>query len=40
MTSAAAFTHASHLATVEDLLGLPRLATVANTPSLVGTFLN
>jgi hypothetical protein len=28
-------THASYLATVEDLLGLPRLETVAETPSLV-----
>jgi phosphatidylinositol-3-phosphatase len=35
MTSATAFTHASYLATVEDLLGLPRLPTVTNTPNLL-----
>ncbi len=40
MTSATAFTHASYLATVEDLLGLPRLATVSAAPSLAPTFLN
>jgi hypothetical protein len=35
MTSATAFTHSSYLATVEDLLGLPRLATVTSTPNLM-----
>jgi hypothetical protein len=35
MTSATAFTHASYLATIEDLLGMPRLATVTATPSLM-----
>jgi hypothetical protein len=40
MTSATAYTHSSHLATVEDLLGLPRLATVTNTPSMEKDFLN
>jgi phosphatidylinositol-3-phosphatase len=39
MTSATAFTHASYLATVEDLLGLPRLATVTSAPSMQSTFL-
>jgi hypothetical protein len=33
-TSAKAYSHKSYLATVEDLLGLPRLATVANEPSM------
>jgi hypothetical protein len=35
MTSDRALTHASRLATVEDLLGLPRLATVPNTTNLL-----
>jgi hypothetical protein len=39
MTADTAFTHASYLATIEDLLGLPRLATVTTTPSLM-EFLN
>ena len=39
MTSATAYTHASYLATVEDLLGLPRLATVTATPNMM-EFLN
>jgi hypothetical protein len=39
MTADTAFTHASYLATVEDLLGLPRLATVTSTPSMM-EFLN
>lgn len=30
------FTHAAYLATVEDLLGLPRLPTVTNAPNLLG----
>ncbi|HUJ60826.1 MAG TPA: alkaline phosphatase family protein [Kofleriaceae bacterium] len=34
-----AYNHASYLATVEDLLGLPRLATVTSTPSMQGDFL-
>ena len=34
MTSATAFTHSSYLATIEDLLGLPRLATVTSTTPL------
>ena len=32
--SAKAYSHKSYLATVEDLLGMPRLATVANEPSM------
>lgn len=39
MTGDTAFTHASYLATIEDLLDLPRLATVTSTPSLM-EFLN
>jgi len=39
MTSATAYTHSSYLATVEDMLGLPRLATVTSEPNLLG-FLN
>lgn len=39
MTSATAFDHGTYLATVEDLLGLPRLQTVANAPNLM-EFLN
>jgi hypothetical protein len=35
MTSATAYTHSSYLATVEDLLGLPRLPTVASAPNLL-----
>ena len=35
MTSATAFTHSSYTATVEDLLGLPRLATVTSTTNLL-----
>ena len=34
-TNATPFTHASYLATVEDLLHLPRLATVTSTPTLM-----
>jgi phosphatidylinositol-3-phosphatase len=33
--SAKAYSHKSYLATVEDLLGLPRLATVATEPSML-----
>jgi hypothetical protein len=39
MTSATAYTHQSYLATVEDLLGLPRLAKVAAAPNMM-EFLN
>ncbi|MDB4959518.1 MAG: putative acid phosphatase [Myxococcales bacterium] len=39
MTSATAFTHSSYLATIEDLLALPRLPTVTSTPALM-EFLN
>ena len=39
MTSATAYTHSSYLATVEDLLGLPRLATVTSAPSMM-EFMN
>ena len=39
MTSATTFTHSSYLATIEDLLGLPRLATVTTAPALM-EFLN
>jgi hypothetical protein len=35
MTSSKAYTHSSYLATVEDLLGLPRLATVTNEPNML-----
>jgi hypothetical protein len=35
MTSATAFTHSSYTATIEDLLGMPRLATVTSTTSLM-----
>ena len=33
--SSTQYTHASYLATVEDLFGLPRLATVTSTPSML-----
>lgn len=33
-SSATAYTHASYLATVEDLLGLPRLGEAIGAPSL------
>ncbi len=39
MQSATAYTHSSYLATVEDLLALPRLATVTATPNMM-EFLN
>jgi len=39
MTSNTAFTHSSYLATIEDLLGMPRLATVTATTNLM-EFLN
>jgi hypothetical protein len=39
MTSATAYTHSSYLATVEDLLSLPRLATVSTEPNMT-EFLN
>jgi hypothetical protein len=39
MTSATAYTHASYGATVEDLLGLPRLPKLATTPNML-EFLN
>lgn len=39
MTLSTAWTHSSYLATVEDMLGLARLATVTNEPTLLG-FLN
>ena len=39
MTSATALNHGSYLATVEDLLGLPRLETVMNATNLM-EFLN
>jgi hypothetical protein len=32
---ATAFTHSSYLATIEDLFGMPRLATVTAAPSLM-----
>lgn len=35
MTADTAYTHASYLATVEDLLSLPRLATVTSSPSMM-----
>ncbi len=38
MTTAIAYSHASYLATVEDLLGLPRLATVTAAPSMIDLF--
>ena len=34
-TTAAALDHSSYLATVEDLLGLPRLATVTSSPTML-----
>ena len=34
-TTAAALDHSAYLATVEDLLGLPRLATVTSTPTML-----
>ena len=39
MTDATALTHSAYTATIEDLLGLPRLATVTNAPTLM-MFLN
>jgi hypothetical protein len=39
MTSSTAYTHSSYLATVEDVLSLPRLETVQATPSMM-EFLN
>ena len=39
MTDATALTHSSYTATIEDLLGLPRLATVTSAPTLM-MFLN
>jgi hypothetical protein len=38
MTSATAFTHSSYLATVEDWLTLPRLATVTSTQNMMEFF--
>jgi hypothetical protein len=38
MKVATAYSHKSYLATVEDILGLPRLATVANEPSMMEFF--
>ncbi len=35
MTTATALDHSSYLATVEDLLGLPRLGTVTSSPTLM-----
>jgi len=35
MTSDTAYTHSSYLATVEDMLGLPRLGTVTNEPNML-----
>lgn len=40
MMSATAYDHSSYLATVEDLLGLPRLSTVTNAPSMMTEFFN
>jgi phosphatidylinositol-3-phosphatase len=40
ITSATAYTHSSFLATVEDLLSLPRLSTVTTTASMEADFLN
>jgi acid phosphatase len=37
-TSAKAYSHKSCLATVEDILGLPRLATVASEPNMMEFF--
>jgi hypothetical protein len=37
--SSVAYTHSSYLATVEDLLGLPRLATVTSEASMKSDFL-
>lgn len=39
MTSATAYTHSSYLATIEDLLSLPRLATVTSAPAMM-EFMN
>jgi hypothetical protein len=39
MTSGSSFTHASYLTTVEELLGLPRLATVTTKPTMM-EFMN
>ena len=39
MTSTTQFDHSSYLATVEDLFGLPRLATVTSAPNMM-EFLN
>ncbi len=38
MTVDVALTHSSYLATIEDLLGLPRLAAVTSTPSMMMFF--
>jgi hypothetical protein len=38
MKSSTAFTHSSYTATIEDLLGLPRLSTVTNTKSMMEFF--
>ena len=38
MTLDTDFTHSSYLATIEDLLGLPRLATVTSTASMMAFF--
>ena len=35
MTSSTAFTHSSYTATIEDLLGMPRLATVTSQNNLL-----
>jgi hypothetical protein len=39
MTSNTAFNHSSYTATIEDMLGMPRLSTVTNDPNLL-EFLN
>jgi hypothetical protein len=39
-TTSTAYSHKSYLATVEDLLGLPRLATVTSEPSMMEFFGN
>ena len=38
MTSSVAYTHSSYLATIEDMLQLPRLATVPNEPNMLEFF--
>jgi hypothetical protein len=37
-TSSKAYSHKSYLATVEDILGLPRLATVSTEPNMLEFF--